>query len=136
MEDPSPMYLTKEAIKNLNKKLSLPILSPYSQDWEYEQADSSRVQEFMTYYENSVLTNNEKFALMALIVSSYDDYLSEGNTTESVWINISNYLIKDFKLHKNTIIYWAQEDNEIEDCFAVTPLMREIIERYSYSDCK
>jgi hypothetical protein len=78
VEDPSRMYLTKEAIENLNKKLNLPILTPYSQDWEYEQADSSRVQEFMTYYENSVLTNNEKFALMALIVSSYDDYLSEG----------------------------------------------------------
>jgi len=127
MEDITPLYLKREAIENLYKKLNLPTLGPYSQDWEYELADSSRIIEFLLFYEKHLLTNDEKYALMALIISSYDDSLSEGNTQENVWNKIRINLLKDFKLHKNTISYWALEENELEDCFSVTPLMREIL---------
>jgi len=131
MEDITPKYLKKEAIENLNKKLVLPDLGPYSQDWEYELADSSKLIEFVTYYDKSILTIDEKFALMALIISSLDDYLSEGKLSDHLCDKVKYLLHKDFEIHKNKIIYWALEEvNVLEDCFAVTPFMREILEKH------
>ncbi|RRJ66030.1 hypothetical protein EHV15_26270 [Paenibacillus oralis] len=86
--DNSPKYLTKDAIENLNIKLCLPDLGPFSQD-----------------------------------------YLSEGNSPGDIWGKIRYYLLEDYKIHKNKIIYWAlEEENNLKNCFSVTPYMREIIE--------
>ena len=129
MEDVSPMYLTKEAIENLNTKLCLPNLDQFSQDWEYELADSSRILEFITFYEQHDLTKDEKFALMSLIISCFDDYLSEGKGLGEIWNQIRYYLLKDYQIHINKIRYWSlEEEDDIENCFSVTPLMREILE--------
>ncbi|MEK8128484.1 hypothetical protein WMW72_11260 [Paenibacillus filicis] len=127
MEDKSPMYITRATIESFITKLSLPDLGPYSQDWEIESADSSRVLEFITFYENHSFTEDEKFGLMALIIASYDDFISEGNEPDFVWGKIRYYLTQDFVIHKNTILYWVLEDNDLDDCFAITPLMREVL---------
>ncbi|AJS61495.1 hypothetical protein UB51_11315 [Paenibacillus sp. IHBB 10380] len=82
----------------------------------------------MTYYEIQLLNKDEKFGLMALIVSSYDDSLSKGNASDEVWNKIKHYLIKDFTIHQNTIFYWALVDEELEDCFFITPLLRDVLE--------
>ncbi|OPH61830.1 hypothetical protein BC351_00900 [Paenibacillus ferrarius] len=132
MEDMSPLYITGATIKNLVKKLNLPALHPYSQDWELESADSSRVLEFINFYENQALNENEQFGLMALIISSYDDYLAIGNEPDLVWTKIRYNLLKEFLIHKNTILYWAVlDETEIDNCFAVTPLIREVL-AYKY----
>jgi len=132
MDDTSPMYLTKEAIEGLNNKLCLPNLGPFSQDWEYELADSSRILEFITFYEQHDLINDEKFALMALIISCFDDYLSEGKAAGELWNRIRYYLLKDYQIHINKIRYWSLEgEADLDNCFSVTPLVREIIEHMS-----
>lgn len=127
MEDTSPRYITRSTIENLIVKLNLPALDPYSQDWDLEMADSSRVAEFISFYGEQVLSENERFGLMALIIASYDDFISSGNEPDLVWSKIKYYLIQDFVIHKNTILYWVLEDNEIDNCFAVTPLMRDVL---------
>lgn len=130
MEYESPLYITGAAIKSLTSKLNLPTLEPFRQDWELEITDSSRVLEFIMFYEKQVLNENERFALMALIIASYDDYLSGGNVPDLVWTKIKYFLLKHFAIHKNKIIYWAlEEENDIENCFAITPLMREVLEQ-------
>ncbi|WP_339293166.1 hypothetical protein MKY48_13635 [Paenibacillus sp. FSL W8-0187] len=133
MEETSPKYADKESIESLIKKLHLSPFTPFSQDWEYTSADSSRVNEFITYYEKNKLNNKEKFTLMIVIISSFDDYLSKGIGTEDIkiWNRIKQNILKDYKLHINTIIYWALEENDLEDCFAVTPYIREILEQKS-----
>jgi hypothetical protein len=127
MEDTSPRYITRSTIENLIVKLNLPALDPHSQDWDLEMADSSRVAGFISFYEEQVLSENERFGLMALIIASYDDFISSGNEPDLVWSKIRYYLIQDFVIHKNTILYWVLEDNEIDNCFAVTPLMRDVL---------
>ena len=127
MDDNSPMFLKNEAINSLNEKLKLSPLSPFAQDWEYEQTDSTKVQDFISFYENNQLSNDEKFALMKLIVASFDDYLTEGYSYEPVGQKVQELLYMDYVLHFNTIIYWALEDEELEDCFAITPFMRSIL---------
>lgn len=52
-------------------------------DWEYEVSDSSRVADFLFAYENFNLEKEEKFALMIVIISSYDDAMVKEKDEES-----------------------------------------------------
>lgn len=131
MEDISPKYVDRETINSLIDKLDLPELDPFMQDWEYEVGNSTRIEEFVAYYENHSLTIKEKFALMIIIISSFDDYLSEGKAIqiEAFWRKIKKNLLTDHEIHIHTIAYWAIEEEELEDCFAVTPYIREVKNR-------
>ncbi|MNC74091.1 hypothetical protein D3C75_1253870 [compost metagenome] len=66
---------------------------------------------------------------MALVISCFDDYLSEGKDPEEIWNKIRYYLLKDYQIHVNKIRYWSrEEEDDLENCFSVTPLMREILD--------
>ncbi len=127
-----PKNVTRAAIEGLVKKLSLPGLDLYSQDWEYEVANSSRVSEFISFYENGILNYDEKFALMIVIISSYNDALSEGKAQIGDWDKIRYHLVNEINIHKNTIVYWSLEGEELEDCFEITPLIRELLNIVEY----
>lgn len=129
MEHSFPKHVTGEAIRNLRNKIEFPDNIPF-QDWEYIVADSTRLSEFIAYYESLGLSIEEKFALMIVIVSSYNDALSDGEEQNATWEKIRYLLLNDIIIHRNTILYWAMLDDEVEldDCHAVTPQMREIVE--------
>ncbi|MBP1967147.1 hypothetical protein [Paenibacillus aceris] len=127
MSDNKEFFITRQAIESLTHKLSLPELGEYSQDWEYESADSSRVNEFVSFYESAELNPSEKFALMSLIISSFDDAVTEGKIEDGIWEKIKGHLISDIDLNRKTILYWSLVDEEIDNCFSCTPFMREII---------
>ncbi|GED59181.1 hypothetical protein BFO01nite_33130 [Brevibacillus formosus] len=110
------------------KKINLPAPNEFSQDWEYEVSDSSRVADFLFAYENFNLEKEEKFALMIVIISSYDDAMVKEKDEESWATSIRNNLLKDIRIHKNTIDYWAMLDEaDLDNCFFVTPFIREIV---------
>ncbi|GIO86781.1 hypothetical protein J25TS5_37130 [Paenibacillus faecis] len=129
MEHSFPEFVTGEAIKNLRSKIEFPDDVPF-QDWEYIVADSTRLSEFISYYESLELSVEEKFALMIVMVGSYNDAISEGEEQNAAWQKIRYFLINDVMIHWNTIMYWSLLEDEIdlEDCFAVTPQMREIVD--------
>ncbi|BFT74077.1 hypothetical protein PAENIP36_55190 [Paenibacillus sp. P36] len=85
----------------------------YSQDWEHESADSSRVNEFVSLYKSAELNPSEKFALMSLIISSFDDAVTEGKIEDGVWEKIKGHLISDIDLYTKIILYWSLVDEEI-----------------------
>lgn len=131
MENIYPQYVTKEAVEGLVRKINLPMPGRYSQDWEYEVSDSSRVAEFLSFYENIALNKEEKFALMIIIISSYNDAIVEEKTEESIAERIKYLLLNDADIHKNTIFYWALlDEDDLEDCFAITSFMREVASLY------
>ncbi|QDV42049.1 hypothetical protein Enr13x_18920 [Stieleria neptunia] len=47
----------------------------YMQDWEIELSDGQRLREFVEAYDTLSLNEDERFALMALIVASAHDAL-------------------------------------------------------------
>ena len=57
----------------LAKHLNLSAIGPHDQDWEYVVSDSSKIEEFVAYYENKTSIKWEKQILMAIIISSFDD---------------------------------------------------------------
>jgi hypothetical protein len=121
------VQLTSEAIKRLNTLLSLPYMD-WMQDWDIQLADSNRVQEFCDVYESEDLDSNEKQALMALIIASYDDYLEERGNDVFLWNKIAVLLRKDCDLHKSTMLYWLCCDNEeLIGEFAITQLIRALL---------
>ncbi|WP_020620884.1 hypothetical protein [Paenibacillus daejeonensis] len=127
MENVSPKYVTKHAIEGLVEKINLPAPDEYSQDWEYEVSDSSRLSELLSAYENIDLSTEEKFALMIVIISSFNDAIIENLTDDRSASLIKSLLLQDISIHRHTIRYWAMmEENDLENCHAVTPFIREI----------
>ncbi len=121
------MILTKDAIEYLNKNLSLPSTG-IEQDWEIELADLNRIEEFVLFYRNSSLNEEEKRALMSLVIASYDDYLNEKHISNKNYENEIKELLKlDKPLFSELIDYWSLEgESDPENYFKITPFIRNI----------
>jgi hypothetical protein len=127
MENIFPKYVTKSAIEGLVQKIKLPPPDEFSQDWEYEVSDPSRINEFLYAYKHIELNHDEKFGLMIIIISSLNDAIVEGKKEDKWNSSIKSLLLQDLDIHKNTIYYWAMLDEEdIENCYAVTSFMRQV----------
>src|SRR4051794_1394408 len=119
-------WVMPDAESKLACLLGLPS-HPDMQDWEHQCADSSRLGEFLDLYERGGLSDDERFALMALIVSSFDDWLQLGGTDELVIQRVRRHLVADLSLHECTVHYWSSlEEPDLENVFHATPFMREI----------
>jgi hypothetical protein len=120
-------WITPESQENLSSLLALPD-DICGQDWDLECADAGRVEEFLDVYERHVLNDDDRFALMALIVASLDDYLFSGATGEALLQRVRQHLVADYSLHKATITYWSlPEESDNDNLFHITPLMREVM---------
>ncbi len=119
------MILSNETKVQLCKKLSLPY-SGSEQDWDVELADKNRVDEFISYYQENELPIEMKYAVMSIILASYDDYLNENVLDrDNRWYEIGKLLKSEKEAFVDLINYWAV-DYEIEDFFRITPLIREV----------
>jgi len=120
-------YPTQKAIEKLCKDLNLQMPDAYEQDWEYVNVDETRIAEFIDYYQSGCLDNETKFTLMIIIIGSLDDALRSGNFESAQWERVKSILLKEQKLHMNTIKYWICEDEaNLENCFHITPYIREV----------
>lgn len=117
---------TKQAIDFLTEMLNIPKLNEYSQDWECEAADSSRIKALVEFYENRDLSDIEKYTLMSLIINSCNDAISDGNFNNELWNKIESFLIADKKVHINIINYWAYDDDDLDDSYDISPYIRKL----------
>lgn len=126
---PVPEHLrrfpTEDAIESLARRLGLQS-PPRMQDWEYEVADSSRIHEFLSLYNDVSLSDDERFTLMGTIIQSFED---EPNLLDrgSLWGDVLATLEQQIDLHIHTVWYWAQPDAHEEHIWHVSPYMREIL---------
>lgn len=121
------MILKKEIIEQLSKELSLPYKGS-EQDWDIEMADHNRIDEFIKFYKENKLCDDEKVAVMSLILSSYDDLLNENDLEiDDKWNEIKSILISEKIIFVDLIDYWALS-NEVEEdnLFRITPFIRNI----------
>ena len=100
-----------------------------SQDWDIENADPTRIETFFDAYERLPWSVDERFALMKLIVASCDDAMRAGDLPPALE-RIRGALVQDYATHFHTVLYWACLEDELDDSYAVTPMMREV-----YSAC-
>ena len=122
-------YTTKKSIEKLAKELNLPKGDEFTQDWEYEVADSKKIGVFLSYYKNNNLNLDEKRTLMQLILESYNDYVGELGYNDNYSDELRDILQKESVLYNDMIDDWACGEEDLEDCFAITSFMREIRKR-------
>ena len=123
------MILSNEAIEYLNRILELKV-SGNEQDWDLEMADPERLDDFITFFENSPSLDMEvKRALIALLVASLNEKLND--------FNRDYYFYKFFSLMKgNQIVFKEVCDSwqinslsESEDQFNVSSLLYDLREK-------
>jgi len=115
-------FITEEAIQRLNARLNIRE-DQYSQDWEFEVSESNRLPEYLDIYENELTDEDDKFALMWLIIQAVDG----PDMDEAMWSRVREHLKADFSLHQWTVCYWCNLDEEdLEHCFDITPRLREL----------
>jgi len=122
-------YATAETERSLSERISLPWFEGM-QDWDLIAADSGRVSEFLKIYQNGDLNDDERFALMQLIVASLDDSIDESNDFEQndSWIKCKTILTNEFWLHISTIHYWSLLEKDVNEGFPITRHIRPIWE--------
>jgi len=75
--EPQQRRVTLEAAAKLTAYFSLPT-APDHADWDILCTFGSRTEEFLTHYATCAsLTADDKFALMTMIISSFDDRLGK-----------------------------------------------------------
>jgi hypothetical protein len=117
----------RAAIETLSKLLGLPLPGPYSQDWQYEVSDATRVEDFISAYDTNRLHSEDQCVLMSLILDSYESAISEGIARSEDCDRISYYLARDSNIHSATIDHWAAlDEDDSENWFHVSPLIRSL----------
>lgn len=119
--------LTKQAIETISRKLQLP-MSGREQDWLTGVADADRITEFLNLYlTDSSLEQDQKYALMDLILASCNKALQETKSIESRdWKQIKASLYTDPN-NSDLIAYWALPGVEdVKQHFNLTPYIRSL----------
>ena len=99
------------------------------QDWEWEVADSDRIDEFISAYESGQLDDDEKFTLMEIIIQSFEEFESS-LSIEPRWKKILNIIENNIELHIYSVWYWSDLENDNEDDqWKVNPFIRSILTR-------
>lgn len=124
------MILKKEAIEKLSIGLSLPYQGN-EQDWDLEMANAERIDDFINYYlGEGKLSDDEKLALTALILASYEDFLNNGMKRDKNWEIVKEILKSNPQLYYELINYWQLGNTSEDDLYQITPLLREINLKY------
>ncbi|WP_282611436.1 hypothetical protein [Pelagibius sp. Alg239-R121] len=114
------------SIDYFNAVLALPATGS-EQDWEVELADSDRVCEFVKFYESNVLSDERKYALMALILCSLEDLSYMQTIEKSLWHRVQGLLRADRDLLEDIINYWSLGEFEDDhEHFNITALVRSV----------
>lgn len=141
-------YIHRTIAKQLTDELSLGG-SGQEQDWEVELSDGDRVEEFIAKYHSGQRADDRDFALVSLIVASFDNrladrlYESEGEYREvfdrcgsktdlvytqdeiAIWKKIRAILNSNLSLYNQIIQYWSGE-NQDGVAFASTLFFMEL----------
>lgn len=122
------------AINVLCKDLKLPKGDSYTQDWVYELPEEYRTEEwldkYIVAYSNSNYSEQEKNLLMSLMLDIINDFLIEKSERQSVLIDkVLKLLLANYQQHRQLIEYWSLDSEPLEDCFELTPKIREITKK-------
>lgn len=118
-------------IDRICKDLNLPRGDFFTQDWAYELPEKFRTTYWLKKYISAYLDINyskvEKDVLMTLMLDVSNDFLTQGTDVgEELIVGVLNFLLKNHHCHLKLIDYWSLEGESLEDCFALTPAVRNI----------
>lgn len=100
------------------------------QDWEWEVADPTRLDEMICAYKSGELDEDERFTLMEIMIQSFED-LESPLETDSRWAWLLQVLNENLTVHAYSLWYWSdlENDNEEEE-WRVTKSLRSILAKH------
>lgn len=123
-------FPTLIAIKSLAKRLSVPF-EPWMQDWEWDIADSARIDEYVSLYNSGDLSDDERFTLMETIIQAFED-LPLSLDVDVRWAETLAILDTNIDLHAYSVWYWSDLEDELGDeGWRVSPYLRRLVERHA-----
>jgi hypothetical protein len=126
--DDCPEELVRYSSPTSVKKLAgMFQLVDVTQDWDILAADHARLAEFLDAYDDPRLDEDDRFALMELIIASLAEARQHGADIGGSWQRAEAFLRRDWRLHAATLAYWARgDDPDPERQFAITPEIRSV----------
>ena len=121
------MEIDQKAATKIALALNLEESNSHSQDWEYEVADSNRIGDFLEFYISNELNMAEKRILIKLLLESYNDYVEKKGFNSDYARKIKTILEKEKRLFEDIIQEWSCQEENLENSFYITPIIREII---------
>lgn len=123
---------TAKAIYSVVIKFNLPH-EEWMQDFPIEISDAEKIEDYFGFYDQ-VTDDDEKFVLMELLIQATTEQPTSWDLYHS-WLELKQRLIQDFLIHEYTVYYWCCFDNkDIEECWSITPYMRELWYQQKYSN--
>jgi hypothetical protein len=97
--------------------------------WAWEVADPSRFGEFLSAYVADPLDEDERFALMEILIQCVEDMDLPSIESSPQWHSVADLLRDHAELHASSVRYWScLEVHDVDDCFRVTGPMRAVWE--------
>ena len=121
------METYQKAVIKIALALNLEESNSHSQDWEYEAADSNRIGDFLEFYISNELNMAEKRILIKLLLESYNDYVEKKGFNSDYTRKIKTILEKEKRLFEDIILEWSCQEENLENSFYITPIIREIL---------
>ena len=123
------MIIDKDTIVFVNKLLNLPA-NGAEQDWPLELADRFRLNEFINILYKMNFSFPIKYAVMSLILASYDDLIFFESDKNNYWKTIEELLNKHNTEYFELLQYWALLHEKDEgNWFSITPLVRDYLKK-------
>ncbi len=120
---------TAAAIDSLARRFKLPS-TPTMQDWEYQVADSERIDEFWAAYTSGELSDDELFVLMETLIESFN-LLPDDPERDARWPNVLAALDRGIHRHFCTVWYWScVGEDDSGNWFRTTRSIREVLARH------
>lgn len=119
---------TPAARESLTRRFGLHF-DPFSQDWEWEVSHPARFAEFLNAYSSGDLGEDERFALMEILIQCIEDMELSSVKSSPQWVAVESLLLANPGLHASSIRYWSCLDLDIADSeywFRVTDAMRTV----------
>ena len=66
---------------------------------------------------------------MRIILESYNDYIGMHYKKDEYGEIIKSFLEREYHIHQETIKHWSCENDNLENCYAITPFIRTIRDR-------
>jgi len=122
------MEISKDTKSFVNNLLSLPATGN-EQDWELEFANRLRLNEFIEVLKTERLSAKQRYAIISLILASYDEYLDyQKDNNCKIWKKISSILELDKSIYRDVLNYWALWDEiSVDNKFNITHLVRSFL---------
>ncbi len=120
-------FPSNSAKEFLNSFLKLPATGK-EQDWEIELSNPNRLLEFIIFLEKTDLSYDQKQALIALILASFEDADWQGILTENLWNRFTKQVSPEIDNLKDVMSPWLACEG---DDFKISKRVRDLIDRSS-----